>query len=93
MNKLLLLVVLILSVTLVSCGNENKSGNRGVEYKVVRVKEIKSRKINWVRLNTIEQNIFRIGDTILINPTIHVLSPNNVEPEDTYKFVSVVIEK
>jgi hypothetical protein len=89
MNKLMLIIVLILSVILVSCGN----GNRSVEYKVVRVKEIKSRKINWVRLNTIEQNIFRIGDTILINPTIHVLSPNNVEPEDTYKFVSVVIEK
>lgn len=92
MNKLLLVIVLILSVILVSCGNE-KSGNRSVEYKVVRVKEVKSRKINWVRLNTIEQTVFRIGDTVLINPTIHVLSPNNVEPEGTYKFVSVVIEK
>jgi hypothetical protein len=82
-------LMIIIVIGLISCG-EDKSGRR-VEYKVMRVREVKTNKINWVRLNPVEQGVYRVGDTLLINPTIHVMAPNNFESD--YKYISVVMEK
>ena len=56
------------SVVLVSCGS--KSGQR-VPAKSIRVREVGSRTVNFIRLNSVEQGIYRVGDTVKMNGTTH----------------------
>ena len=70
--KQLILVLSIISL-LASC-SESRSGKREPNYTIARVKMVNdSSVVDWVRLNTIETKVFRVGDTVRMNLNIHTI--------------------
>ena len=69
MKKVMFVLSLVGSVVLVSCGG-SQSGQRETR-KAVRVREIGTNQVNFVRLNTVEQGIYREGDTLKMNGVTH----------------------
>ena len=95
MKKVMFVFGMLASVLLVSCGS--RSGQR-VPGKAVRVKEIGTSKVNFVRLNEVEQGIYRSGDTVRINSFTHSIlyKMNETDKESRsiwYKGVDVILEK
>lgn len=68
MKKVMFVFGIFASVVLVSCGS--KSGQR-VPGKAVRVREVGTNQVNFVRLNQVEQGIYREGDTLKMNGITH----------------------
>jgi hypothetical protein len=68
MKKVMFVFGIFASVVLVSCGS--KSGQRQPG-KAVRVREVETNQVNFVRLNTVEQGIYRVGDTLKMNGLTH----------------------
>lgn len=68
MKKVMFVFSMLASVVLVSCGSQ--SGQRQPS-KVVRVREINTNQVNFVRLNTVEQSVYRVGDTLKMNGVTH----------------------
>jgi hypothetical protein len=69
--KQFILFLSILSL-LISC-NYPDSGKREPQYTIARVKVLSNNSIDWVRLNTVEAKVYRIGDTILLNVNAHTV--------------------
>lgn len=95
MKKVMFVFSMFASVVLVSCGS--RSGQR-VPGKPVRVKEILTRKVNFVRLKEVEQGIYRSGDTVRINSFTHSIiykmDETDKESRDIwYKGVDVILDK
>jgi hypothetical protein len=74
MKKVMLAFSIFASVVLVSCGSQ--SGKREVG-KIAKVKGLVSDNINWVRLNTIESELFKVSDTIIMNKSSHTVVYDN----------------
>ena len=71
MTQITLAIALI--SLLASCGT-SKSGKIESNYSIVRVKMVNdSSTIDWVRLNTIESKVYRVGDTVRMNLNIHTV--------------------
>jgi len=66
---------MLASVVLVSCGNDSGSGHIETR-KAVRVRELETNQVNFVRLNTVEQGIYRVGDTLKMNGVTHSIVYN-----------------
>jgi hypothetical protein len=93
MKKVMFVFGIFASVVLVSC--ESKSGQR-VPGKAVRVREVETNQVNFVRLNQVEQGIYREGDTVKMNGVTHAVVYNiddiiSLKQEGTLE--NVVIEK
>jgi hypothetical protein len=73
MKKVMFVFGIFASVVLVSCGS--KSGQR-VPGKAVRVREVETNQVNFVRLNQVEQGIYREGDTLKMNGLTHAVVYN-----------------
>lgn len=70
--KQFILVLSIISI-LASC-SESKSGKREPNYTIARVKMVNdSSTIDWVRLNTVESKVYRVGDTVRMNVNVHTI--------------------
>ena len=70
--KQFILVLSIISL-LASC-SESRSGKREPNYTIVRVKMVNdSSVVDWVRLNTVETKVFRVGDTVRMNSNVHTI--------------------
>lgn len=70
MKKVMFVFSMFASVVLVSCGSDSGSGHRDTR-KAVRVREIGTNQVNFVRLNTVEQGVYRVGDTLKMNGLTH----------------------
>jgi hypothetical protein len=73
MKKVMFVFGIFASVVLVSCGS--KSGQK-VSGKAVRVREVETNQVNFVRLNQVEQGIYREGDTLKMNGVTHAVVYN-----------------
>ena len=80
MNKLIMLVVIII-VTLTSC-SESRSGNREPKMKVARVRILNDNTVNWIRLNTVEAQVYQVGDTIKMSNKTHMVSDMDSDYQD-----------
>ena len=70
--KQLILVLSIISL-LASC-SESRSGKRESNYTIARVKVLGDSSINWIRLNTVEVKVYRIGDTVNMKSEYHTIA-------------------
>jgi hypothetical protein len=73
MKKVMFVLGMFASVVLVSCGSQ--SGQRETR-KAVRVREVETNQANFLRLNTVEQGIYRVGDTLKMNGVTHSIVYN-----------------
>jgi hypothetical protein len=93
MKKAMVVLSILASVVLASCGS--KSGQKAPG-KVVRVREVGTNQINFTRLNQVEQGIYREGDTLKMNGVTHSVV-YNIEDIISLKqegiLENVVIEK
>ena len=93
MKKVMYVLSLVGSVVLVSCGSQ--SGQRETR-KAVRVRELETNQVNFVRLNKVEEGIYRVGDTLKMNGVTHSVV-YNIEDIISLKhsgmLENVVIEK
>jgi hypothetical protein len=70
--KQITLAIALISL-LASC-SESRSGKREPNYSIVRVKMVNdSSTIDWVRLNTVETKVYRVGDTVRMNLNVHTI--------------------
>jgi len=93
MKKVILAFSIFASVVLVSCGS--KSGQREPG-KAVRVRDLATRELTFLRLNTVEQNIYRQGDTVQMNAVTHsvLYSFNDIVSAKTNNILKeVILEK
>lgn len=71
--KQFILVLSIISL-LASCSYPDSSGRREPNYTIARVKVVNdSSTVDWVRLNTVETRVYRVGDTVRMNLNIHTI--------------------
>jgi ferredoxin-fold anticodon binding domain-containing protein len=80
MNKLIMLVVIII-IALTSC-SESRSGNRESKMKVARVRILNDNTVNWIRLNTVEAQVYQVGDTIKMSNKTHMVSGMDSDYQD-----------
>lgn len=79
MKQLITLISII--IALASC-SENRSGNREPKMKVARVRILNDNTVNWVRLNTIETQVYKVGDTVKMNLNSHLISDIDTDAKD-----------
>lgn len=84
--KQFILVLLIISL-LASC-SESRSGKRESNYTIARVKVLGDSSINWVRLNTVEARVYRVGDTVNMKSEFHTVAALN----DTFNIIPVKLD-
>jgi len=93
MKKVMFVFGMLASVVLISCGSQ--SGQRETR-KAVRVRELETNQVNFVRLNKVEEGIYRVGDTLKMNGVTHSVV-YNIEDIISLKhsgmLENVVIEK
>jgi len=65
--KKVMLAIAIVSL-MASCG-ESQSGKREVT-QIVKVK-LSNGDLDWIRLNSIEMRVFKEGDSVRMNRTVH----------------------
>jgi predicted membrane-bound spermidine synthase len=82
MKQLIMLAVIIIAFA--SC-SESRSGNRE-SLTVARVRVINDSTVNWIRLSTVESKVYRVGDTLKMNPKIHNISSLD---DSYYKLVTI----
>jgi len=83
--KQFILVLSIISL-LASC-SESKSGNREPQYTIARVKVLSNNSIDWVRLNTVEAKVYRVGDTVLLNANVHTVVTSGASDDEGSRLV------
>ena len=83
--KQFILVLSIISL-LASCGT-SESGKREPEYTIVRVKVLSNNSVDWVRLNTVEAKVYRVGDTVLLNANVHTVVTSGASDDEGSRLV------
>jgi hypothetical protein len=79
MKQLITLTLII--IALASC-SENRSGNREPRMRIARVRILNDNTVNWVRLNAVETQVYKVGDTVKMNLNTHLISDLDTEPKD-----------
>ena len=71
MKQITLAIALI--ILLASCGT-SESGKRESQYTIARVKLLDESTVSWIRLNTIEARIYKMGDTLTMKTNTHIVA-------------------
>lgn len=88
MKKVMFVFGMFASVVLVSCGSESGKRTPG---KVMRVRSVETREINFVRLSEVQEKVFREGDTVRINTVNHQIVSGIEYVKSPSSFVETVI--